>query len=180
MADSNVTRLALASALKDLTKNTPLEKISVTDICRQCGDNRKSFYYHFRDKYDLVNWIFDSEFGELSSSGEVHDGLRRMLRLLEYFYENRTFYRRVLKVKGQNSFSEHFRTLLLSSIKQRTRGTVNSEAFDFRVTFYADAFICALERWLLGRDTMPPLKMFGLITSCMERTDELHEALAEA
>ena len=23
--------------------------------------NRKSFYYHFKDKYDLVNWIFDTE-----------------------------------------------------------------------------------------------------------------------
>ena len=24
--------------------------------------NRKSFYYHFKDKFDLVNWIFDVEY----------------------------------------------------------------------------------------------------------------------
>ena len=40
----------------------PFEKISVGDICERCDMNRKSFYYHFRDKYDLVNWIYDREF----------------------------------------------------------------------------------------------------------------------
>lgn len=24
--------------------------------------SRKSFYYHFKDKYDLVAWIFDENF----------------------------------------------------------------------------------------------------------------------
>ena len=62
MADSSITKRALAQAMKDLMAKQPFAKISVGDICETCGMNRKSFYYHFRDKYDLVNWIFDSEF----------------------------------------------------------------------------------------------------------------------
>ena len=31
--------------------------------------NRKSFYYHFRDKYDLVNWIFYVDFIERMEAG---------------------------------------------------------------------------------------------------------------
>jgi AcrR family transcriptional regulator len=58
MSDSNVTKNALAASMKKLMKEEPFEKISVSDICSDCGINRKSFYYHFRDKYDLVNWIF--------------------------------------------------------------------------------------------------------------------------
>ena len=58
MADSNITKNALATSLKNLMKEKPFEKISVSDICDACGMNRKSFYYHFKDKYDLVNWIF--------------------------------------------------------------------------------------------------------------------------
>ena len=62
MADSNMTKRALAAALKELMGEMPFAKITVADICEKCDMNRKSFYYHFRDKYDLVNWIFDNEF----------------------------------------------------------------------------------------------------------------------
>ena len=58
MADSNITKNALASSLKSLMEQKPFQKINVNDICEGCGMNRKSFYYHFKDKYDLVNWIF--------------------------------------------------------------------------------------------------------------------------
>ena len=62
MADSNITKRALASALRELMKEVPFDKIQVSHICDRCGMNRKSFYYHFKDKYDLLNWIFDTEF----------------------------------------------------------------------------------------------------------------------
>lgn len=61
MADSNITKRALASALRELMEEVPFDKIQVTHICERCNMNRKSFYYHFRDKYDLLNWIFDTE-----------------------------------------------------------------------------------------------------------------------
>ena len=58
MADSNITKRALAQALQELMEEVPFDKINVTQICEKCGINRKSFYYHFKDKYDLANWIF--------------------------------------------------------------------------------------------------------------------------
>ena len=39
---------------------TPLEKISVNDIVDHANVGRNTFYYHFEDKYDLVNWYFQS------------------------------------------------------------------------------------------------------------------------
>ena len=62
MSESNITKNALASSLKELMKTKNFEKISVSDICEGCNMNRKSFYYHFRDKYDLLNWIFEIDF----------------------------------------------------------------------------------------------------------------------
>ena len=62
MADSNITKRALATSLKELMAEQPFDKINVAQICERCNMNRKSFYYHFKDKYDLVNWIFDTEF----------------------------------------------------------------------------------------------------------------------
>ena len=58
MANSNVTKRVLANSLKELVQEIPLEKITIADICASSGMNRKSFYYHFRDKYDLIAWDY--------------------------------------------------------------------------------------------------------------------------
>ena len=65
MADSNITKRALAEALKELLKAEPFAQVSVGEICEKCHMNRKSFYYHFKDKYDLVNWIYSDDGGAL-------------------------------------------------------------------------------------------------------------------
>ena len=61
MPDSSLTKRALAQAIKELMNEKPLVKISIADIVDRCQMNRQSFYYHFRDKYDQVNWIFYTE-----------------------------------------------------------------------------------------------------------------------
>lgn len=126
MADSNITKKALANALKELMSEVPFEKINVAQICERCDMNRKSFYYHFKDKYDLVNWIFDVEFISILSSENfnfvnttLEDRLKFLDILCETFYENRVFYRKILKIKGQNSFSEHFRECVHPILKKR-------------------------------------------------------------
>ena len=42
MADSNITKRALAAALKELMEQKPFSKINVAEICEKCGMNRKS------------------------------------------------------------------------------------------------------------------------------------------
>ena len=44
LADSNITKRALASALKELMETEPFEKISIGEICEKCEMSRKSFY----------------------------------------------------------------------------------------------------------------------------------------
>ena len=98
MADSNVTKRALATAMKQLMAKEPFSKISVGDICQVCQMNRKSFYYHFRDKYDLVNWIFQTEFLTAVQRRPYESTWALIRDLCEYFYENRAFYHNALSV----------------------------------------------------------------------------------
>ena len=53
---SNVTKRALEQSLKNLLLKKPLTKITIGDITEDCGINRMTFYYHFKDIYDLVEW----------------------------------------------------------------------------------------------------------------------------
>lgn len=161
MADSNITKKALAASLKDLMDEMPFEKINVAQICEQCGMNRKSFYYHFKDKYDLVNWIFDTDFLSFARTlmNEVNYNARMevLKEICCYFYDNRKFYRKALRIEGQNSFSEHFREYCLPLMKFRLNQLLGEDAADdFVVNFFADACLCAIERWILDKNCMPP------------------------
>ena len=53
---SQTTKRALAQSLKKLLQTKPLSKITINDITEDCGINRMTFYYHFKDIYDLVEW----------------------------------------------------------------------------------------------------------------------------
>ena len=59
---SQVTKRALAASLIKLLSQKPLDKVTVKDIIEDCGVNRQTFYYHFKDIYDLVEWscIYDA------------------------------------------------------------------------------------------------------------------------
>ena len=61
MANSNITKKALAQSLKELGATKNLDKITVADITDHCGVNRQTFYYHFNDKYELLSWIYTQD-----------------------------------------------------------------------------------------------------------------------
>ena len=54
---AQTTKRALEASLKKLLLRKPLNKITINDITEDCGVNRMTFYYHFKDIYDLVDWI---------------------------------------------------------------------------------------------------------------------------
>lgn len=157
MADSNITKKALARALKELLEEKPFEKINVGDICERCEMNRKSFYYHFKDKYALVNWIFDTELISTVHDKVYENTWEAMLVMSHYFYDNRNFYRKALCITGQNSFSEHFQSLLFPVIMSRLRDVLNEkEVMEFQVTFIADAVVMAFQRWIVDNSSISP------------------------
>lgn len=168
MSGSNTTKKAMADAMKRLMMSTPFTKISVGQICDECHMNRKSFYYHFKDKQDLVNWIFQSEFISAVQEHSYESGWDFLSDICDYFYQNRAFYRKALKIEGQNSFSDYFREMLEPAIRAYVSERVESgESTDFFVLFLSDTIICAIKRWLMERNCMPAEKFVGLLRSCL-------------
>lgn len=175
MADSNITKRALAAALKQLMEEMPFEKINVANICEKCDMHRKSFYYHFKDKYDLVNWIFDTDFIALTVNQEskqsYHDRFEFIETVCRYFYDNRKFYRKALQIKGQNSFSDHFREYIQPLLRNRIANIWGNDEVDpFFVDFFTDATLCMMERWLLSKDCMTPDQFVAKIKLLIEHS----------
>ena len=126
--------------------------------------NRKSFYYHFRDKYELVNWIFDTEFIEAVKDSRCVTVESAFDVLLCYFYDNRNFYRKALQINGQNSFSEHFRELCQPVFTAALENTYeDKKVTKFHVNFLADALMCAILRWLSTPQCLPADEFASLL-----------------
>lgn len=56
-----LTVQALEQSFKELMRMNTFEKITISDITQRCGVNRQTFYYHFQDKYELLNHIYKQE-----------------------------------------------------------------------------------------------------------------------
>lgn len=50
------TRALLCQALEKMLKTTPIKDININDICAEAMVNRSTFYKHFNDKYDFLQY----------------------------------------------------------------------------------------------------------------------------
>ncbi len=55
------TKETIVRVFLNLIQKKSFEKITVKDIVEECGINRKTFYYYFKDIYDLVEYAFKAE-----------------------------------------------------------------------------------------------------------------------
>ena len=163
MADSNSTKSALADAMKKLMVCKSFAKISISDLCEECGLNRKSFYYHFKDTYDLVNWIFYTEFFdefqvERTSSADA------LVRLCEFFEKNREFYRNALKQQGQNSFYEYLGEVITPVISSRLSPFFSRDPYrEFYTDLLMHTYRDAIVRWVMEGCKIPPKTFVRLL-----------------
>jgi len=152
MLDPNATKKALADSLKKLMAEKPFCKINVADIVNGCGLARQSFYYHFKDKYDLMNWIYYTESAPLIATNGTSeywtDGLKD---LCCYMQQNKTFYRNALSTTGQNSFPEYLyeyiRGIAISEIERMVNTEEERDRWEFIISFFATAFVAFIVRW---------------------------------
>jgi len=152
MSDSNITRLALANSLKGLMAKTSFNKISVKDIVDDCGLTRQAFYYHFKDKYDLMNWIYYTETARfMSSYNKVEHWMDGLTDLCNYMRQNKTFYIKALNTTGQNSFQEYLhdyiRDISISVIENIKNTEFEEERWGFIAEFISTAFVGLIVRW---------------------------------
>ena len=157
MSRSAKTRKMLASSLKKLMQSHEYGKIHISMITDGCGKNRKSFYYHFADKEELVNWILDSEFKEyLESTPEEEQGWDVMVMLAKYLYSERAFYRSILSMEMGMIASGHFTSIVSPVMASYLKDILDVRYDEGLINFTTDAFVAAFCRWLSSPNPPSP------------------------
>lgn len=96
---SLATQQKLAQSLKELMSKQPFEKLSVSDITNNCSLHRQTFYYHFEDKYELLDWIVYKELVEPLVDGFSFDNMYdKFLSVFTTMYNEKKFYQNALKI----------------------------------------------------------------------------------
>lgn len=164
MAGSLITKQALANSLKEIMEEKPLSKITVKDIVEKCDMNRKSFYYHFKDKYDLVNWIYYTEFITNIQEFDIESEFSMIEKTCDFLYKNKSFYRNALQIRGQNSFYDYFGEVLSPIIAMEFEDIFeDGDNKEFYINFITDAIRTSITRWMLEGAELPPKDFANLI-----------------
>ena len=102
-----LTKRLIANSFKELMLQTPFDKITIKMITDHASVIRPTFYNHFHDKYELVEWIVTDEVldrvRELTLQKRGRDAV---VALLTGFLEDRTYYHKAFEIEGQNGFTD--------------------------------------------------------------------------
>ena len=174
MSDSLITKKAIAQSLKELMKKRDLRKISVSDIVENCGVNRQTFYYHFQDKYDLVNWIYYNEVVAAVATQKVFtDWSDVMLDILNVMRKEKYFYTNALNVTDQNAFQEYFFNLTKNLIAEIITAVedgkgIREEDKNFIAEFYTYGLVGIVVQWARRGMKEEPQELVGKLRYFIE------------
>ena len=151
---SQITKKAIEASLKNLLLKKPFDKITINDIAEDCGISRMTFYYHFKDIYDLVEWACEEDVKKiLEDKDDYKNWTQGFLNLFEEVLKNKPFilnvYRSVGREQVENYLYKIVYDLLLNVIEEKAQGmTVRDEDKEFVADFYKYAFVGLMLDWV--------------------------------
>ena len=64
---AQTTKRTIQITFLQLLEKQSMDKVTVRDIVEECGINRNTFYYYYKDIYDLLEDVFKEELKRLES-----------------------------------------------------------------------------------------------------------------
>ena len=150
----NTTKYALEESLKRLLLHKPLDKITIQDLTADCGISRMSFYYHFKDIYDLVEWSCIEDGRKALQGKKTYDTWQEgMLQIFEVVLEDRRFimnvYRAVERSKIESYLYELTYRLIADVVEEKCADAkLAQEDKTFIAEFYKYGFVGIMLDWI--------------------------------
>ena len=150
------TKSMFADTLVEMLKDMPLEKVRVTRLCERCGATPPTFYYYFRDKYELVVWIFLQDVAAVYSVRKSDGSAKGLGRIIRQIKKKKTFYQKAFTDQSQNSLSEYAQAFIIRYYKEAIRHDAGKEPTPeqlFAIKYHMYGILGMFREWLYGQDT---------------------------
>ncbi len=171
---SQITKKALSASLKKLLSQKPLDKITVIDIVEDCEVNRQTFYYHFQDIYDLVEWMFLTGAAAALNGKKTYDTWQQgFLQVFEYALENKDLvintYHSMSRDQLERYLYDVTYNLLIGVVEEQASGmAVSDNDKKFIADFYKFAFVGLMLDWIRRGMKDDPKKIVEHISTLIQ------------
>ncbi len=172
------TRLELDAALRELLKKKPLDQLRVRELTELCGLRRQSFYYHFKDVFELFAWSVRRERELLlKRQQECLTWRQALLDLMDRIAGNRAFYGAVLDQGGPAGLDallplDEALRAAQTYYRERSGLLPDPEAEERDRRCGGAVLLSLLESWIRGGLTMPPEEVAASLEQTVERMVE--------
>lgn len=171
MADNNRTKNMCANALLELSNTKALADISISDITNFCGISRNTFYYHFKDKQELIYWIY-ATFHDTKIDLRLNSEQSNTMALVNFMRKYASFFKQAFSETGQNCFREELTrscykdySYIIHTLYDAT--DLTPEIADFIAQYYARSLVETAELFLYAqfKDIHKVVEVYTLIQS---------------
>lgn len=167
---SEITKHALERSLKKQLLQKPLNKITISDIAKDCGINRMTFYYHFKDIYDLVEWSCEEDARKALDGKKTYDTWQEgFYQIFQAVRENKPFIMNVYHSVSREQVEQYLYAvtyaLIIGVVEEKAEGmSIRQEDKEFIAHFYKYAFVGLMLDWIRGDMRGDPNVIIGQLS----------------
>lgn len=168
------TKLAIESSFKKLLKTKSLDKITISDITDDCGISRMTFYYHFKDIFDLIDWICLKEAEQALSCLKIFDTWQKgFLEMFRTVQKSKSFFLSVYSCisleKIQNYLYNLTFKMLLNVVEEKSKGlNVTDADKKYVADYFKFVFVGIMLQWIKNGMKDEPEEMVRRISITTE------------
>ncbi len=162
------TRKLLRVALIELIEERGFDRLTVGEITQRAMVSRAAFYRNYRDKFQLVEQIFDEAIHDLVGAmedGDEREVEERWISFFEHISKYHRLYGALLGRTGSPWFANRMRSIMADMVKQHlpkdpaADGSNPSEATDLVPTLVSAMFVQAITWWLESNRPSTPAQI---------------------
>lgn len=165
------TKHTLVDSLKKFMKKKPLSKITISEICNDCGMNRKTFYYHFEDINDMLRWMLEQEALTVVKQFDLPTDYEEVIHfIIDYVDANDHILNCVYDTMGREGmkcfFLSDFKnsiSVIIEGIEKAMNISISSGYKQFLCDFYTNALSGILLDWFLDRNARTKEEMIDYL-----------------
>lgn len=154
------TKQMIAEKFQQMARHRAIKDIQVKELCRECGIERTTFYYHFYDKYELISWIFEQMFFEESQQADIINSEEMILRMAYRLQQKKDFFANALQDDSQNNLRQYMLDFYIQSEESILKQYLNVNQLDEDLTYtiraYSYGCMGLTIEWLLNKINLTP------------------------
>lgn len=148
------TQISVVNAYEKLLGQYRFDEISVGQICRSAGIARSTFYYHFKDKYDISQWHYNLIAEKyLFQTGRTLNWFQSNFLNTTAFAQHETLYRWSFDMDGYQSLFSHAKRRRIETLRETIveykRQDIDEE-LEFQIIALADAEVGGVTHWFIA------------------------------